>query len=579
MSNLENLEDLIKKGWGESRKRAHNPCLPNPQIKDEVEGGAHFDFLNGKVRIGKKHIAEFTELGLKEDRTITGTFDHEIAHYMVFPKNLSTMILMGYFAEKIFKEKANPVFQLYADMVVDTHSVLKENTKDDVLTVRGATVKLLERQGSEPDKNIRLMNLAYLYRQANEDAGQLSKKINKNIASKLEEMMTIDFSRNANHEASLYKYGDLIKDLLDEPNSERGTYGSGSGAYKDIIKKTTKKQIEESLREIIKKVGKSKYEEIKKWIREIKEEKPEEVSRGIGVEASELGYDENTARYYSELSRAYPLVIVKVPRKTEKKKKVVSGTEKWRSDKDISLILPHSSFGKILPGITKSVQITEKPRKTLEYQEPNALILVDTSGSMPNPSNEKSYAALGSCIVARSYHARGNYVGGINFDAKASILPFTRNLDNLFLFLTAYKGGGTALDIKLLKEMLDIPEEFLEGTDSRTMKRYFETGVIPRRAIRKDVSLDTKVFEAFKDKKIDVYMFTDGDIQNQEEVLEYLSSLQNLNRASIILTGGERYSYQAYSDKVNITMLENESDMPKIAVKEMSRALGLKSEP
>jgi len=262
-----------------------------------------------------------------------------------------------------------------------------------------------------------------------------------------------------------------------------------------------------------------------------------------------------------------------VPRKTEKKKEVISGTEKWRSDKDISLVLPHSSAGRILPGLTKSTNIIEKPRKTIEYQEPNALIVLDTSGSMPDPSVEKSYSTLGACIVARSYHARRNYIGGINFDARASIMPFTRNLEEIFLFLSAYKGGGTALDMEVLKEMLSLPEGFIEGTDSEMLRKYLKSGSIPRRAIRKKVSLDTRALDAFKDKRVDVYMFTDGDIENQEEVLECLSSLPNLNRASVILTGGERESYQRYSDKVHITTLEDESEIPGIAVREMSKTL------
>ncbi len=580
---MSNLENLIEEGWEKSRKKAHYPCLRNPEIEEETFGGAHFDFLKGIVKIGKKIIADYEELGISKDRIITGIFDHEIGHYMVFPKNLATVILLSHFAEKIFREKTGPIFQLYEDMVVDTHNVLKENTRDEVLSMRESSVKYFEEKfPSESMRKIRFLNLLYLCEQAKTEE-QFSRKIDKDLASRLEKMMEIDFSRNANHEVSLYKYGEVIKDLLEETpkthgargtNGEgSGTYGKGDEKYQEIIKRASKEQIEEALREIIRDIGKKKYEEIKKWIKEIRGEKAKESSKGIGTEVSELNYNEDTARYYRELSRAYPLVVTKIPREAEKTKKIISGTEKWRLGKDVSLVLPGSSGGRILPGITKAIRINERPRKTIEYNEPNALVIIDTSGSMPNPSYEKSYAALGSCIVARSYHARGNYIGGINFDAKASIMPFTRNLDEAFLFLTAYKGGGTAVDIELVKKILEFPEEFIEGIDSKRIREYLKSGLIPRQAIKKNVSLETKALEAFKDKKIDVYMFTDGDIANQNEVLDYLSSLSNLNRAAIILTGGKKKSYTEYSKKIHITNLDKEEDIPRIAIREISRSI------
>src|SRR3989338_4583037 len=119
---MSNLEDLVYDGWEKSKKKAHHPCLRNPEIGEETLGGAYFDFIKGIVQIGKKHIAEFEELGLAKDEIIEGTFDHEIGHYMIFPKNLTTLILLGHFAEKIFKEKANVILNTYGDMVVDTYN-------------------------------------------------------------------------------------------------------------------------------------------------------------------------------------------------------------------------------------------------------------------------------------------------------------------------------------------------------------------------------------------------------------------------------------------------------------------------
>ena len=86
---MSNLEKLILEGWEESKKRAHYPCLSKPIIEEETFGGAYFDFADGEIRIGKKHIAEHENAGIDARTIVTGTFDHEIAHYMVYPVNLA----------------------------------------------------------------------------------------------------------------------------------------------------------------------------------------------------------------------------------------------------------------------------------------------------------------------------------------------------------------------------------------------------------------------------------------------------------------------------------------------------------
>ncbi len=574
------MEQKISKGWMESKKRANYPTLRDPKVVDEFEGGAAFNFAKGETIIGEKHIKDYAATGIvNEEEVIVGTFDHEIIHYMVWPKNLANLIKHGHFSEKVFEKKANTILQLHMDMVVDTHNTLKSTTRKDVLKMREATVKNIEQELAktkdpiekitlEASRQVRGINLEYLCRQAEVDG---FKSEHPKI---VEEMMEVDFSRNANHEIGLYRYGSLIKDLIPEITIVGMGYDGNGKPFQEIIGEASKKQINEALRELMKEMGKEQYEEIKKWVKDLRGE-PQDTPKGqqAGTAINDLDIDKDTSRYYFELSKMYPLVITKRPRKSTDEEQKFGSTEKWRPGKDTSLILPQSSGGLILPGLTKSIKLDKAYKKTIKYQEPNALELIDTSGSMPNPKHSKSYAVLGAGIVARSYHSRGRYVGVVNFDAQASILPFTRDINLVFDYITAYKGGGTTVNLEVVKKMLDKPQDFLRGLSTDTVKEYVKAGLLPKEVMQKQVSLDVRALEEFVDRKIDVYMFTDGDIGNQEEVLQYLSNLENLNRAAIILTNGEREQYEKYNDKIHLITVKDEEDLPRIAVKEMGRSL------
>ncbi len=545
----------ILKNWEESKKRAHYPTLRDPNLVEDNEGGAHFDFMKGTVTVGKQIVEQLVATGLDENQALRGIFDHEIRHYMEYPRTLATWITHGYFAEKVFGEQGNTVLQLFADMVVDTYSALRSITRDDVLATRTALQHLLQ----EPDSTIRGMNLEYLCKQAN------VQPYSSGVPDKVKELFEIDFSKP--DEVGIYRYGKIIEDFLKDSSSGNGYNGQGK-SLSEIIEEFSEQEVDQALREIMKDVSKEKFERVRDWVLK---KRPLSQKSLPGSATGDLSVDEQTAQYYDQLSRMYPLVITKSPRTTEETRKFFGSTEKWRSGIDPVLILPHSSMGKILPGVTRAIKIDEKEKMTFGYEEPNVLIIEDTSGSMPNPQSTKSYAALSCCILARSYHQRGQYVGAINFDSGASVHPYSRDLDSLMLFLTAYKGGGTTVNLDLVKEMLHMPHTFTY--DEKMIRKMVEQQRLPPEVIRKQVSLDMKAVQHLSDRVIDVYMITDGDISNQTEVLDYFANLPKLHRAAIILTNGKRDEISQYGDKIHICTVKDEKDLPYLAVREASRSL------
>ena len=99
---MSNLEDLVYDGWEKSKKKAHHPCLRNPEIGEETLGGAYFDFIKGIVQIGKKH---FEKTGLFLSALINSSKDKE---FTILTEHLDKRInLIGYCNKKIVNVKGN----------------------------------------------------------------------------------------------------------------------------------------------------------------------------------------------------------------------------------------------------------------------------------------------------------------------------------------------------------------------------------------------------------------------------------------------------------------------------------------
>ena len=210
----------------------------------------------------------------------------------------------------------------------------------------------------------------------------------------------------------------------------------------------------------------------------------------------------------------------------------------------------------------------EKKIHTTDYETPHLLTVIDSSGSMPNPADRKSNAVLAGVCAARAYHAQDSAVGVINFSGDSFYLPYTRDLNEALAGIVAYQGGGTSVDLEILKKML-MPEEF------KMYEQHPELhmGRVPQAAIKKQVDLSMPAFrKALESGSIDLLMFTDGGIGNLEQVLGFFQETRTLHRGTIILT--ERFEQtlppEKY-DKINIYHVKDEKDIPKIVIGDVRR--------
>jgi hypothetical protein len=568
-----------KTTWERVRGWYHYPALKDPQVVKKLDGGACYDFSRLETLVDEGFVKKVSsDGGIPEESVLEGIFAHEIGHYMVFPRNLATIILAAKMIDDFFGNEDTDVrgfiFQTYADMANDTASVLEEQRTEAILGVRRA----LQSTMKDPvNRNIREVMMSYLLHQAGRDS-----TLPKSIAPFKEKMLEIDFlDPDVNKmRLGLWTFGNIITDMIKKFEGKGGRTTLILDHIDSDIRKwlrgASEGDIKDALREISWKIGRKEYERVREWLRDngVKLRGPPQISP-LDTSEGKLDVDAGTVEYYKGLSMGYPLIVTKKLLETEDTTRSWSDTKKWRPGDDPALALPSSSAGLFLPGVTRSIRIDDKPMRTTDYKAPHLLVVVDSSGSMPDPRKSKSYAALGGVCGARSYHLHGSSVGVINFSGKSFYLPYTRNLDEALGAICAYQGGGTSVDVDMVRKMLgpEMAELYARRPESAV-------GRLPKDAIRKEVSLSVPQFsEAFAAESIDVVMLTDGGIGNLAEVLDLFEEKAQLNRATIVIAHGFEQELKEMKDRrINVLRVDEDKDMPNIVIKETQGSLSSLSE-
>jgi hypothetical protein len=608
------IKNVLEEIWDDIRALYIYPLIDIPEIMETCEGGAFLDFSNRKkpkIFIGSHFINKTTSAGISLEEALKGINIHEIGHYMTFPKTLSTIIFCANLFYTYFKNKdgcdekiLNFMFQLYADLVNDTASVLTEKRKKDVLKFRETSQRILQ---DELNRDIRAVLLAYMYHQDGLDFNtaldkalsisyngeeKLEKK--KEFVPYLEEMDKLDLFNEKIEQlrVNIYRFGSIILEIINKYkkknncNIELNTDGIDNDMDIDkILLRTSEENLKEALREIALKVTKKEYEEIKEWLKEKgllrKESDKGEKEKGnqdVSIETSEgkLPIDQEVLDYYKELSSHMPIVVAKKPIKTKKPRIVVNKTERYAVGEDPTLIIPESSSGKILPNITRKINIGRKPKTSRDYKVPNLLIVIDSSGSMPDPKEEKSYAVLAAYCAARSYHINGSYIGVINFSGKSFYLPYTRKLNDALGAISAYQGGGTKVDIQMLRKMLNA--DLAKLYEEMYEKNMLNIRELPQEVIKKNIEINIKhLSDALLEGHIDLLMFTDGGIYNIGEVITFLEERININRVTIVLSDRfkEFSTIPEYFEnkKIRVYKVSKEEDIVKITIDNVKESI------
>ncbi|AEA47856.1 VWA domain-containing protein [Archaeoglobus veneficus] len=432
-----------------------------------------------RLVIGRDFARKFSEKGL------LGAFHHALNHWAKHPYDLKTIILESFWLRNY--ENGNEIRELFDDVVANLDLVVNRGLDAIAETYRELPVE------GEADALLR----AYFSEITGLDFGKF--ELSDELERRLSVLLKIDFLDRRKLKSNIQLFAELFSDLDISLPFENPSLDDFS-----------KQEIERALAEIAKDVDLEEFEEISKFLG---------ISGGEGKQrrADVEWYRHKASRYvvYIESSARtgslYPNELVD-----------------FSLDDAIDFYSPIESYGKIIPGIAKKYEAEEFEGQSSEAR--NAVIIIDSSGSMKNPQ-KCSYAVLGAFAIARSYMDMGGKVGVINFSGRSIEVPPSRGND-VYEALAVYQGGGTRLDVEKLKSYV----------------------------------------EKYDCAECDFILITDAGIENIEEAVAYLSSLRSLTVIWIREYAKDVEDFRKRSGRLkgiaaNFIEVEDERDIPKIVIR------------
>ena len=470
MLSPEFLAEIFEK----ARRKLYFPPIERFEVS---EGVSKFEFgRRSRLIVGKEDL-------VANKKALEGFFALNLNHWAKHPYDLKTVLLEEYWLKEF--EKRSEIRDVFDDLVSALDLIFNRGIEEIIEYYRYAPIK------GKHDVLVR----AYLQRVS----GEQIIKASEEIESRVDELMKIDFLdlRKMRLRMNLIRFANLIEDLIEgfEPKIK----------FEDLS--------DEDLRQALKEVA---------W--ELDEREFEDFCAFIGKK-TDTEIKKPRKLWYMEKARNYSIYIQPLSRTGSL---YPSEIKEFEFDDRIEAYNPVESYGKLIPGIAK--KFVYEDFEGMASGIADAVIVMDSSGSMTDPEKSVSYAVLGAFVIARNYLENGAKVGVVNFSNENISLPPARG-EVVFDHLILYQGGGTHLDVDELKGYL-----------SRLSQP-------------------------------DLIMITDGGIENIDEVVDFVSKLRSLTLIWIKkhVKGLKEFKERVERLKgirgVEIFEVEDEKDIPSIAVK------------
>lgn len=515
-----NREKMLKEIFREMKKMCYAE-VNRVEYNSIIDDYALIDWNTNTISIHPKVFDYFGKKGMSDKEIIKGILQHEyLGHKAQHPYDVKRVI-----AEQIALKEINAKYSNFV-----------RNRFDDIV----CNLKVVDIYGGE--------ELLKLYKYL-EDVCKFD------VVEKLlyQDLLDVDLGIKEKFPEELYHYVDKLKKI----NFLSGTPVKSVRECKKQVKKfyriiepllkefekqspqhrveemsifeLSEKTVEKAIRELIEQKEVS-IEEAKKFLKEYKEGKKKfEKTKNIkSLSTSKPGgkVSDNPEIYanktiYNILSEKYKLKIKPLPLK-KSGSSYPDGYDAWSLGDPIEDIDHLTSYGIIAPGITKKIR--RAPIECFGEREtiPDLLLLLDDSGSMPNPLETISEAVLSSFVVAKNYVRNGAKVAPVRFSDRTTTPEFLGEENKILEELLKFKGGG---DTKVEIDKLE------------------------------------RVVRNRKKEELDAILITDGQIKNRDEVIEYLSQF---NRAFMFEIGKEKKPYK--EKKVFVYPISKEKDIAKIVI-------------
>ena len=497
----QSLENSLENSWRKTLKTFSYPDLPYPLIIDLNDtlpekiddcdiDTAFINMNNNQISINSGFIDELTAKGLDTDSAFSGILHHEVNHYSYCPANLEQLLKITHAISKISKKHSRIIANYFMDVIINLDLMLRKKNTD------------IERVYSSLDKEHNIDKLICLLYQKKTGIDMKVTLRGPRWQKKLFELNSIDYFEKDKWLINAQIFSKIIYKMFRKSKKTLKPINIfDANSYSDSEK-------EKALRSIIKEMSPEEVREI-----------VEENHFNTDFLAQSLDII-----YYEELSQMYKIKISELKKRNNEDAQTHEH-KKWETGQSPSDIDVFNSYGKYIPGITQSWKKENGESHGVARAIPDLIIAIDSSQSMKNPYNEKSYAVLGAFCTAKCYLEKDSRVSTYNFSSNNLVTDFSREKTKIFSNIMTYQN-----DITL-----------------------FDTGVLSELAAKSKNTCD-------------VVILSDMEISNINEMFSYLINMKQTNRIILVNTGREIES--THSRSLKIYNIKDEADIPKILISE-----------
>lgn len=443
---MQTFDEALRAVWARVRREHLFPELPQPRW-GEGEDRVALEIKDKRITLSRQFVEKMSE-NLAEEEVMEGLLDHAVSHHLSCPWDFLTHMQLYAEAKKTLKNPnlAQLATDYFMDVVADTYAMRQ----------RASPLPKLYRhiQRDEIDEAIH----ALYQRIWDVDLGVEG---HERLSRRLSRIPYLDRRR---WRESIRRFSKVIQTILEKEENREGSKDSNPMGSHDL-QQYSREEVSSGLRDLAQEAGSPA--EFKEIVEDFGEElldstEPNDMGMGLGPGQA---FDADVL-YYMKLAENYSLPICTVPSKKSGSLYPHHHTP-WEAGKPFQDIDPWTSFGKIMPGVTQMWKRREGDIFGEEEKVPDCLILIDSSGSMPNPKRHLSYAVLGAACACEAYLRNDAQVAVYNFsDAHVGgrrTLCYTQQRFEIYRTLCHYFGGGTRLQIEDIEALQtdDVPDIFL----------------------------------------------------------------------------------------------------------------------
>ena len=457
--------DYAKTCWEGAKRTWTHVNLREPRIHTEKSPDiACMDMVEKQVHIFEKTLED--KLGADKLRMVEA---HEIGHHKLCPYDLHGFVRLVGHAYSVVRNMrlAKLVENLFADLIVNTSLV--ERGEPNVVDA----YQMLSADNDSRMWQFYMSTFEHMIAKPGCITGSQPEEMT-NDAKRIADIISAVKYRSQAWPGAIKDFAQLVRKYLDKDVGNAGPLPEKE-ARKDIINSVPKID-DQKARDFLpfkpdgsKEQAKHIEGELRGLERELDKDDYKSVVAGLGLGTKKQA----NLWFYRGLVSSYSVELPMAPVSSRSHQPIVP--KRWRtSDPPEKLHIEYSlaNFGVLIPNVTTYQLVGQRYSSAAHALGcPDLVIVMDASGSMPDPCDYLSYPVLSGMIASKAALDQGCKVAVLTFSSKEQVtaLHFSRDAYAIDEALTLYYGGGTyipAQDILALVRRNASPSHVLVITDT-----------------------------------------------------------------------------------------------------------------